>query len=410
MSLQELETQHAHALSAADAIISAAEREKRPLTTYEQTSIDAKLKEASNLKPKIDAAKAKVKPSIKTSAELRAAFPGLVPDRPAPTPARNFGGVEAILPDRFSRDYYDSFYANLGRTGPISAAMYEGSSPAGGYAVPVKVDQQIVPLAPQDSAVRRIATVIPTKSDVKYAQVTARAVVSAKSETSNFATASQTLGQFTLSAFMAGVEIPVSMEFAQDVTLFNTFTLDDAVSAFLEYEESLFISGSGNGQAQGLIGNVGAGVTDEPDGSGNLVSIQGTLDILGQLKETYHEGASWLMQRATSLIIRKAQISASPALFEPVFRRENGKDLLHGYPVAYSSQMPTAARGATPIIFGDFGKAYVIGDRGGSALFVKALDQASLASQGEINLFFYRRTDGRVRRSEAIQSYTISAS
>lgn len=120
--------------------------------------------------------------------------------------------------------------------------------------------------------------------------------------------------------------------------------------------------------------------------------------------------AYFLMQRATSLIIRKAQVSASPALFEPVFRRENGVDLLHGYPVAYSSQMSTAARGATPILFGHFPKGYIIGDRGGSALFVKTLDQVSLAQQGEINLLFYRRSDGRVRRSEAIQQYNIAAS
>ena len=71
------------------------------------------------------------------------------------------------------------------------------------------------------------------------------------------------------------------------------------------------------------------------------------------------------MARATSLIIRKAQVVT---VYEPVFRRENGVDLLHGYPIAYSSQMPTAARGAAPILFGDFRKGYIIGDRGGSAL------------------------------------------
>jgi HK97 family phage major capsid protein len=277
--------------------------------------------------------------------------------------------------------------------------MYEGANTSGGYAVPILVDDEVVPLAPTDSAVRRLATVIPTKSDIKTPQVTARGTVAAKSEASAFTVAAPTLGQFTLSAFAAGVEVQTSLEFAQDVTLFENFVLDDSVAAFLEYEESLFISGTGSGQAQGLIGNVGAGVTEEPDSNANLVSVQGTLDILGQLKETYHSGASWLMQRATSLIIRKAQIGAD--LFEPVFRRENGVDLLHGYPCSYSSQMPTAARGAAPILFGDFKKSYIIGDRGGSALFLKTLDQAG-AAQGLIDLLIYRRTDGRVRRSEGV--------
>jgi len=289
MSLQELQAQHDHALSAADVIISAAERQGRPLTTHEQQTVDTHLRAVGDLKPRIDAAKAKAMPALRSSAELRARYPEVAQITPVLKK-----GINPIMPDRFSREYYEGFFAWLGQRGPLSAALYEGTSTTGGYAVPIKVDQQIVPLAPQDSAVRRICTVIPTKSDLKVPQVTARAVLSAKSETSNFATASQTLGQFTLSAFPAGVEIPVSMEFAQDVVLFNTFVLDDVLSAFLEYEESLFISGTGSGQPQGLIGNVGAGVTEEPDGGGNLVSIQGTLDILGQLKETYHDGASWL--------------------------------------------------------------------------------------------------------------------
>jgi HK97 family phage major capsid protein len=397
----ELQKQRDTHISAADGILSAAERQKRPMTSTETTNFDNHMRAAKELNPKIEAAKPK------SIAEIRAWSAGQPRDFVASERPIGEGSVTPILPNRFSRDYADGFYSWLGRKGPMSAALYEGANNMGGYAVPVTVDQQIVPLAPQDSAVRRIATVIPTKSDIKVPQITVRTPVSAVAETTSFPTASPTLGQFTLSAFLAGVEVPITMEFAQDVVLFETFVLDDVLSAFLEYEESLFISGTGSGQPQGLIGNVGAGITDEPDGNGNLVSIQGTLDILGTLKETYHAGASWLMQRATSLIIRKAQVGTN--LYENVWRRENGVDLLHGYPVAYSSQMPTAARGATPILFGDFRKGYVIGDRGGSALFVKPLTQMIITA-GEINMMFYRRTDGRVRRSEAITSYQISAS
>ena len=114
------------------------------------------------------------------------------------------------------------------------------------------------------------------------------------------------------------------------------------------------------------------------------------------------------MTRATSIILRTAQVQSN--LFEPIFTRgADGVDRLFGYPVAYCQAMPTAARGATPVLFGDFKRGYIIGDRGGSGINVKVLDQP-LAAQGIIVLLAYRRTDGRVRRSEAIQSYTISAS
>jgi HK97 family phage major capsid protein len=407
MTLQELQAQHDHALAMADGVVSAAERQKRNLTTYEQQAFDTNMRVADDLKPKIAAAKASAVPTARRShAEIRAEL-AKYPREPHLISRGN--GLSPIMPDKFSRDYYRGFYGGyLGRNGPLNASMQEGVSSSGGYAVPVIVDQIAVPLAPQDSAVRSLATVVPTRSDIKTPRVTARGTVVARSETSSFVIAGPSLEQFTLSAFGAGVDVQTSLELTQDVDLFNAFVLEDAVSAFLEYEESLFISGSGSGQPQGLIGNVGAGVTEEPDSNGNLVSIQGTLDILGQLKETYHKNASWLMQRATSLIIRKAQVGTN--LFEPVFTRVGGVDLLHGYPVAYSSGMPTAARGATPILFGDVRKGYIIGDRGGPALLLKILDQAAGAAEGLVDLLFYRRTDGRVRRSEAIQSYTIAAS
>jgi HK97 family phage major capsid protein len=402
MTVQEMQAQHDTAMSSAESLISNAERQKRKLTPNEQQTIDTNLRTAGDLKARISVAKASsasVRP--RSTAEMRA----LIDAHPREQSTRR---ANEIMPNKFSWDYHRGFYGGyLGRSGPLNASLQEGTSSAGGYAVPIVVDGNVVPLAPQDSAIRRLATVIPTTSDIKVAGVTTRGTVAAKSETSSFTTAVPSLGQFDLSAFPAGVEIPVSIELAQDVNVVPNILLPDATSAFLEYEESLFISGSGSGQPQGLIGNVGPGLTREPDSLGNVVSVQATWDMLGTLKATYDKNARWLMQKATAIGIRKAQVQSG--FYEPVFRRENGIDLLHGYEVAYSTQMPTAARSNTPLLFGDFARGYLIGDRGGPALILKVLDQAG-AAQGLIDLLFYRRTDGRVRVAEAIQSLTIAAS
>ena len=94
-----------------------------------------------------------------------------------------------------------------------------------------------------------------------------------------------------------------------------------------------------------------------------------------------------------------------------VWTRENGRDFLHGFPVTYSAAMPSlptaTTSGVTPILFGSFLDGYVIGDRGGSGIFVKILDQP-LALSGQTALLAYRRVDGRVRRSEAVQGISIS--
>jgi HK97 family phage major capsid protein len=207
---------------------------------------------------------------------------------------------------------------------------------------------------------------------------------------------------------MAGVLQEISWELAQDVPAFQAFAVDDMLLAQAMYEENLFVNGTGTGQAQGLVGNVGAGYgPQEPDTNGNTVSITGILNLIGTLNEVYHANASFLMQRPTGVILRKAQMLSN--LFFPAFTSVGGQDYLFGYPVNYSAYMPAASRGNSPVIFGDFKRGYIIGDRGGSGINVKVLDQP-LASQGLIQLLAYRRTDGRVRRSEALQTYTVSSS
>jgi HK97 family phage major capsid protein len=407
MNVQELQAQHDRAFSAAETIVLAAERQKRNLTHHEQRTLDAKLAEVTDLKPKIAAAKSAAR---RDPAEFRAELNKLPRHRFAPE-AVTLGekyGKTPLLSNKFSREYMEAFDAYRGGAGPITGSLQEGVTNSGGYAVPIIVDKAVVPLAPQDSAIRRLATVIPTESDIKVAAITARGTPALRTETSSFPVAQPTFGGFTLSAFGVGIQTPVSMELLQDVRWWGGIILPDAVSGFLEVEESYYVNGTGSGQAQGLIGNVGVGVTTEPDTNNNLVSVDAVWQLVASLKESYTAGASFLMSRATALGIRRAQVGS---VFEPIFHRRNGQDECAGFPVVYSSQMPAAARGATPVLFGNFEKGYLIGDRGGSALLLKKLDQTPLmVSNGEVLLLFYRRSDGRVRVAEAIQSLNIAAS
>jgi HK97 family phage major capsid protein len=402
MNTQELIAQHDTAFAAAETLVATAERQKRNLTSYEQQIFDGHMKTVSALKPKITAAKSTTSKSV---AEVRAQIDGMQPRRSLVTPSHD--GREPITTG-VSREYLHAFRAYLGGAGAITGSLQEGASISGGFVVPTITDQKVVPLAPQDSAVRQLATVIETSSDVRVAAIASRGTVSAKAESSAFSVATPTMNGFTLSAFANGVEVPISMELAQDAPWFNKVTLADAVSGMLEAEEVNYVTGSGSGQAQGLIGNVGAGITAEPDNQGNLVSIDAIWQVVASLKDSYAKNASFLMSRATALGIRRAQITS---VFEPVLRRVNGQDECAGHPVFYSSAMPAAARGACPVLFGDFSKGYLIGDRGGSALIMKKLDQTSLMmSNGELVLLFYRRSDGRVRIAEAIQALNVSAS
>ncbi len=172
-------------------------------------------------------------------------------------------------------------------------------------------------------------------------------------------------------------------------------------------EENLYCNGTGTGQAQGLIGNTGAGITGVAAGTDSYGSelIDASYDVLAKLNAAYHPGAAWLMARSTGVAIRKAQRKAN--LFDPVWTRESGRDYLHGYPVTFSGYMPAIAATKTPVLFGDFRQGYIIGDRGGAGICIKILDQPK-ATEGQLVLLGYRRTDGRVRRPEAIQAITLA--
>ena len=347
--LFEMKQERAAAIAKAESLIAAAENAGRALTASESVDVDTAMAEVQDLTPRIA--------TVEKQNTLRSMISnGAISLFPNPAAGAPRGNGKAAQKTVLGQDYFDSFHAWLSSGGQrVDAALYEGSNPAGGFAVPITVDDQIVPLAPQEMAIRRLATVIPTSNDIRIPRKTTFSVAAGKPESgavvSTFVESEPTLDQFTLSAYMAGIMQKISWELAQDVPAFQAFCVGDMLTAQQQYEEGLYIGGSGNGQAQGLIGNVGAGVSEEPDTNGNLVSIDGTLDLIGSLNAAYHDNASFLMSRPTSIIIRKAQRQAN--LFESVWTRSNGQDYLHGYPVYYAARHARRrARSLPPSLWG----------------------------------------------------------
>src|SRR5579871_2445942 len=216
----DLRKQHHHALNKAESILRAAETAGRELTAGEQLDIDMAVAAANALEPKLKEAERR--------STIRAHFPQggvLLMD----------GGRRTVQKPRLdlNLDYVDAFHDYVSSNGQkVDAALYEGSGSAGGYVVPVVVEDQVVPLAPPDMGARSIATVIPTVMDIKIPRSTAISTASGKSEGdgtgSNLFTESEpTLEQFTLSAFMAGVLHQISWELAQDVPSFQSFAVTD---------------------------------------------------------------------------------------------------------------------------------------------------------------------------------------
>lgn len=416
-NLFEMKKQREEALNRAESFVSASESAGRAMTETENRDFDAAMVEANTLTPQIE--RVEKLNTLRALAPKGQIFPGTHASRPAQQSGRKV--LSAAYPSAFaawaaskgsvvSADMAEGRDAEGGYIFPtVSGALYEGSNATGGYTVPSAVAGEIVPLAPPEFGVQKLATVLPTVMDIRFPRKDAHGTAAAKAESgasaNSFGGTDPTLGQFTLSAFMVGHLEDASWELLQDVGQFQAFMNDDILLSIATLKESWFVNGTGTGQAQGLIGNTGAGVTGVADTGAAL--LDASFDVMGTLNAAYHQGAAWLMARATSIALRKAQKQAN--LFEPIFTRVGNQDYLHGYAVEYSTAMPALAAAATPVLFGDFKRGYIIGERGGSGVSVKILDQTK-ASQGLLEVLGYQRVDGRVRRSEAIQAITIAAS
>lgn len=414
MNLQTMLKERATARDAAAEIRARADKGMQ-LRVHEQVALDEYEKRVATLTPQIEEAQNRTTLSIGPSGPFGNKNGRLFPSPTTkPMSAGYFADFHRFLASKGTEigehlaegaDGFGGF-----KIPGFQAASYEGGSTTGQSAVPLTVEQNIVELAPTETGVRKAAMVIPTVMDIKIPRKTGFGSVAIKAEsggsTNLFTDSDATLDSFTLSAFMIGGSHTVSWELLQDVPSFQAFAVNDLLLAQAVYEDNLFITGSGSGQPQGLLGNVGTGITAVAAGSDTYASelLQATFDVLGKLNAVYHPGASWLMSRATGVEIQKSQSAAN--LFTPVWTRVGTQDYLHGYPVEYSSNMPAIAAGNTPILFGNFKLGYVIGDRGGSGISVKLLDQP-LATAGQLIILAYRRVDGRVRRSEAIQGITL---
>lgn len=398
MDRKELQQRKAHLLNKQEAILNTAETAKRKLTDGEEADFKAATAEIADL----DQTVARIDAIAKGKAEL---------NTPTSQPVVNDGSKKKFgSKQTFSEEYAEAFYGsfkNGGFKNTSNSALGEGGTTDGGYLVPITVDGTIVPLAPQELAIRQLALVIPTDNDIKLPAQLTKTQAAAKAESRGtdhaFAGVAPSFTQVTLTAYMAGVVVPVTLELAQDVPALQPFLTADLSRGIQNYEEDKFINGSGSGEPMGILNGADAGQSVAMDEYG-----EAALDLTGELRAAYYPNANWLMNRQTGIAMRKKQLAANQ--FNPYWVSTGREDFLHGFKVYYSSAMPVysaspAVEGA--VAFGDFKTCMVIGDRGGPAINVKVLDQTSIKN-GILDVLGYRRTDSRIRVSEAVKIWTIT--
>jgi HK97 family phage major capsid protein len=209
-NLFELKKTRAHATAKAESIVSAAENAHRELTASEASEFDVSMACVHALNPQIEALEKNntLIPQL-TNGRL---LPGTDGGR------RYMKEPQRHLSEQYAADFFEWIRT---RGQAVGAALYEGGGgPAGGYLVPSIVADQVVPLAPPDMGVASIATVIPTIMDIKIPRAGTISTATIKAEGTGdashlFIESEAVFEQFTLSAFMAGLQHVASWELLQ---------------------------------------------------------------------------------------------------------------------------------------------------------------------------------------------------
>jgi HK97 family phage major capsid protein len=166
--------------------------------------------------------------------------------------------VRMLGKQKFSAEYSDAFFGSVLTKKFTNAALGEGGTTDGGYLVPtIGPEGQIVALAPNEASMRKLALVIPTTNDIKFAAQSTKSVAAAKAESRStnhaFSSTQPAFAQKTLSAFMSGAYVPVTLELAQDVPALSIFLPADLARGVNNFEEDKFVNGSGSGEAEGIL-------------------------------------------------------------------------------------------------------------------------------------------------------------
>ena len=192
---------------------------------------------------------------------------------------------------------------------------------------------------------------------------------------------------------------------------------DEVAREFARAEGAAFITGNGTNRPKGFVTYP---TTNEADAvrafgtvqyvaagaAGNFAAASPQdrlIDLVHALKAPYRQGASFVMGSDTLSRIRKMKTSDGAFIWSPGLTVGQPGSLL-GYPVVEAEDMPIVAADSLSIAFGNFKAAYVIADRGETAVL-----RDPYSNKPFVHFYASKRVGGALVNSEAIKLMKFSA-
>lgn len=249
----------------------------------------------------------------------------------------------------------------------------------GGYSITNRMSQFISSAIKEASVMRSICNVIQVSSDsVDLLDVDKSSIIAGWSE--NIITQSDSakplqVNKKTIATHQLYAQPKATQKLVDDQCIDIEMWLSQSLAdIFAEQENNAFIKGDGNGKPHGILLGMNSKNTvnvqnqinkDEIDKSRlqNAITDEDIMKLFYSLPNNYVKDAKFVVSRDAMQHIRMLKESGTGRyLWQPDFSNKMSSTLL-GHEIYIAADMPNIAEGQSPIIFGDFKRAYQIVDR-----------------------------------------------
>ncbi len=273
----------------------------------------------------------------------------------------------------------------------------------GGYLVPIAQESEMIKKITEISPIRSIAKVrtMPTKlmrMPVRSALISSSWVGEGQSNNSS----QSSYGREELVAKKLSVTAIITAEELQDASPNMVSEINaDVAEEFARAEGAEFVNGNGTNTPEGFM--INSSVAEINSGDASTLSFDNFASLEGELKTGYD--AVYGFNRKTLAIVRNLKDGSGAYIWRAGNLGAGVPNTINGTSYIEVPDMPDVGAGLYPVIYGDFAKGYLIGDRLG---FTVIRDDVTLASEDKVKFTFKKRLDGQVILPEAFVKLKIS--
>lgn len=275
----------------------------------------------------------------------------------------------------------------------------------GGYLVPSPLEGEIIKKITEISNLRSVARVRPmstkTSSTPSRTNIVSAGMVG-EGETDTLSNSKYGLEK--LIAKKCQVTSQSSVDELEDAgyDVLNLMS-QDVAETMAQLEGSQFVNGNGAGNnCEGFLTN--SNVPFIVSSVADKITFDSLIHATGQLKYGYNP--IYAFNRKTLAEIRKLKDGEGGYLWQAGNLAAGVPNQLNGYNYIILPDMPDIGANTFPVIFGDFARGYVIGDRKGMTML---RDEITKKREGKIEFTWYKRFAGMVQLPEAFVKIKISA-